>query len=492
MKASNDLCDPGLHLFVDDAEIQDRPGFIRKVQSPQRLSDPVLEPDRPWEGRAVQLWGSVLYDGEEGRFKMWYYSINEALYKRTGTGHFICYATSKDGVVWDKPELGAVPCEGSRANNIVYPPPEVPQKWGMDPWGVVLDPGERDPARRYKMGMYQQRPEGDSPETADMDVAQRHQVRKTLFAQMRDQHGMYAAFSPDGIHWTAGADICVPRGGDAGTLVYDPMQRRYIATTRRYNTLTDHFALEWKEYRRVAAMSTSRDFVEWTPLQTVLKPDDLDEPRDQIYVMTPFVYGNQYLGFVGMLHSATELGPVQLASARELEHWQRVGRREEFFPVGGPGSWDGAWATMSANPPVLVGNTLYMWYSGRPQAHGTAGLFTSSIGLATLRKDGFAALRCGIRGGALMSEPVTVTGSKLFLNATCLFGRVRVRVIDDFAAPEGYDLDLCNGLENTDRTGCPITWGADGKDLTPFVGRQVRLHIEADNATSLYSYRFGH
>jgi hypothetical protein len=447
-----------------------------------------LEPDRPWEGRAVQLWGSVLYDDDEDLFKMWYYSINDDLYRRTGHGHFMCYATSKDGISWDKPELGIAPCEGSSANNIVYPTPE--QSFGMDPWGVIKDPREEDPARRYKMGMYQQRPTADAPEEdPDMDREARNALRKILFDKIRDHHGMYAAYSPDGIHWTLDDRNCVPRSGDAGTLVYDPMHQRYMAVSRRYESLTDHFVLEWKQWRRVIALSTSEDFVHWTPLKTILKPDDYDDPFDQMYVMTPFVYGNQYIGFIGMLHSATELGPVQLATARDIAHWHRVGRREEFLPVGSPGTWDGAWSSLSSNPPALKGDTLYMWYSGRPQAHGTEGKFTSSIGLVTLRKDGFVALRCGIRGGEMMTEPVEVTGPNLSINAICLFGRVQVRVIDDVSVPEGYDFTACNGLESRDETDCPITWGTEQRDLAPFVGKKIRLHIQADNATSLYSYR---
>ena len=90
-----------------------------------------------------------------------------------------------------------------------------------------------------------------------------------------------------------------------------------------------------------------------------------------------------------------------------------------------------------------------------------------------------------------MTEPVTVSGPKLFLNATCEFGRVRVRVIDDFSVAEGYDFDDCQGLERADEVSFEITYGEEGKDLTQFVNRQVRLHIEAENAASLYSYRFG-
>ena len=258
-----------------------------------------------------------------------------------------------------------------------------------------------------------------------MSREERNTLRKVLFDKIRDHHGMYAAFSSDGIHWILDDRNCVPRSGDAGTFVYDPMHQRYMAVSRRYESLTDHFVLEWKQWRRVIALSTSKDFVHWTPLKTILKPDDFDDPVDQFYVMTPFVYGSQYIGFIGLLHSATELGPVQLATARDIGHWHRVGRREEFLPVGSPGAWDGAWSSLSSNPPALIGDTLYMWYSGRPQAHGTEGRFTSSIGMVTLRKDGFVAFRCGIRGGELMTEPVEVKGPRLSVNATCCSAEYR-------------------------------------------------------------------
>ena len=159
--------------------------------------------------------------------------------------------------------------------------------------------------------------------------------------------------------------------------------------------------------------------------------------------------------------------------------------------MGPPGSWDGAWVSLAGNPIVLVGDRLYFWYSGKPQAHGTAGMAEAAIGVLTLRKDGFVALRSGIRGGDLMTEPVEVTGPKLYLNALSYFGGVRIRVIEDVSVPSGYSFEECNGLERGDETEFEITWGEERRDLTSLVGRKVRLHIQADNATSLFSYRFG-
>ncbi len=494
IKNLHQLYDPGLHLFFDDETIQDHPGFVRKVQQPQRLqAQPVLRPDRSWEGTSVQSKISVLYDEEEDLFKMWYFTVDIASYRKGGGGIYVCYATSKDGIRWERPELSLVPIEGAAANNIVFPTREMPSAWGFDPWGVIKDPKETDPARRYKFGMYQQRPSpADSDiETPNMNREQKNRARKKLMRAIEDKHGMYAAFSPDGIHWTLGTEMLVARGGDAGSLVYDPLSQSYLAVTRRYETIMDHYILEWRKYRRVIALSSSPDFVRWSPLDTVLKPDDFDDPGDQMYVMTPLAYGNQYLGLVTMLHSSTELGTVQLASARDLKHWRRVGRRQAFLPVGPPGSWDGAWVSLAGNPVVLKGDRLYFWYSGKSQAHGTEGMARAAIGVATLRKDGFVAMRSGIRGGELMTEPVEVQQPKLYLNAFSYFGRVRIRVIENVSVPKGYSFEQCNGLERGDETDFEITWGKDRKDLSPFLGKKIRLHIQADNATSLFSYRFG-
>jgi hypothetical protein len=96
-------------LFVDDALIDQASGLSKVVTRPEKFIDnPVLRPDRPWEPRlgekgahGVGLAGqSVLYDPDERCFKMWY------LCSGPPGRSFWCYATSADGLRWDKPELG--------------------------------------------------------------------------------------------------------------------------------------------------------------------------------------------------------------------------------------------------------------------------------------------------------------------------------------------------------------------------------------------------
>ena len=80
-------------------------------------------------------------------------------------GHNLCYATSTDGLQWDKPELGFVEFEGSTANNILLQD----VSWTHC---VLKDDADADGDRRYKLLYW--------PE---------------------DGSGIYAAFSPDGVHW---------------------------------------------------------------------------------------------------------------------------------------------------------------------------------------------------------------------------------------------------------------------------------------------------
>ena len=490
---SEDLYDPGLHLFVDDVEVQDHPGFVRKVQQPARVqAEPVLCPDRPWEGHAVQMWGSVLYDAEETLFKMWYFTHGPA-----GSGNagrkFMCYATSEDGVKWHKPELGVYSWQGSSANNIEYPTPETPLDAGsVHAWGIVKDLNEQDPSRRYKMGFYQERP----GRVARADITKTPAERKVYFQSILDRHGMYAAHSPDGVHWTLDEELCIPRAGDGGAVVYDPGHRRFVAVSRRHNTIADHFVLRWKQYRKVVALSTSADFLHWTPLQTALKPDDFDDGRDQFESMTPFAYGNQYLGFLAVFLTSTGQGATELATARDILHWQRVARHEEFLSIGSPGAWDNGWVSSSLNPPVLKDSRLHIWYSGM-RRHGSDHKFEAAIGLATLRKDGFVAL-CTGGPAELMTEPVRVEAPRLYVNASVFGtkrsaenGRIRARVVCDTQVPEGFSIEDCNGLVRDDQTDFELTWGEERRNLSEFKGGKVRLHIQADAPANLYSYRFG-
>ncbi len=112
---------------------------VRVNQAQKHADGPVIRPDRVWEKNMVLTHGSVLYDPEDGTFKMWY---------MCGGGH-VAYATSEDGLTWEKPELDVVLWRGRRTN-IVIERGEFGHYYEIS--GVWKDEGDQDPGRRYKMG----------------------------------------------------------------------------------------------------------------------------------------------------------------------------------------------------------------------------------------------------------------------------------------------------------------------------------------------------
>ena len=147
------------HLVLD-ARVIDRSDNARLsvMAAAKSAANPLFGEDRPWEMRFDNLYPNVLWDAEEERYKCWYSSFcvdyrshGMTLEQRQSTLYdsppdremAVCYATSRDGIGWQKPDLGLVHYRGSRANNMLLRGPH-----GA---GVLKDARETDPARRYKM-----------------------------------------------------------------------------------------------------------------------------------------------------------------------------------------------------------------------------------------------------------------------------------------------------------------------------------------------------
>ena len=136
-------------LFVDAYIIQSLTDARQVLNQAQKHPEsPALKQDRPWEGNLIQT-GAVLYDGDAKLFKMWYYT-GQYFARLTPNGPVTetvegsrrrAYAFSRDGVHWEKPNLGRVEFQGSRDNNLLPEESPPPFYW---------DPHETDPAKRFK------------------------------------------------------------------------------------------------------------------------------------------------------------------------------------------------------------------------------------------------------------------------------------------------------------------------------------------------------
>jgi hypothetical protein len=106
-----------LELFVDDYLIESMTNVTQTLHSPQRR-ETVLTFDKPWEG-AVSSFPVVFQDGDI--YRLYYYGME------WGVPSKICYAESRDGINWTRPNLGICEFQGSKDNNIIITDPPMEQ-----------------------------------------------------------------------------------------------------------------------------------------------------------------------------------------------------------------------------------------------------------------------------------------------------------------------------------------------------------------------------
>ena len=108
-----------LELMVDDYLIQRITGGAELRLHRPTERERVFVHDVPWEGNRT-LYHTVFQEGD--LYKMYYRGSQIDL---PDSGNYsipydvICYAESKDGIHWKRPELGLVEFKGSKKNNII-------------------------------------------------------------------------------------------------------------------------------------------------------------------------------------------------------------------------------------------------------------------------------------------------------------------------------------------------------------------------------------
>jgi hypothetical protein len=480
-------------LFLDDYIIESLDNVSRKLnQATKYEGNPVLtaapKGDPSWEAGGRVGFSSVLFDEEDRIFKMWY-----GLYVPTAQDDMegvMAYATSRDGIHWQKPSLGLVERDGSRDNNVLRA-----CEGGQN--AVFKDLHESDPEKRYKM----------------------------LFLR---GGAVCAAHSADGLQWTdynEGEEVIFhPPGHDSQPVAYwDEGLGKYVAIIRdrlgkikevREGLVTDPEARQgWRQLwggegmkrspenhsiRRVG-QAESDDFVHWTPMRTVVGPDAHDPLNvDQFYNMEVIPYGPLRIGLMTVFSYDPVFcrGTPQLTYSWDGMNWHRGGNREVFIPLGqNPGDFD--WGSIyPAQGPIVVGDEIWIYYIGAGFSHNyewiemppAAQGVPSSIGLARLRLDGFVSLNAGTGEGVLTTKPLIFRGDRLVLNADGSRGHVLVEILDTQGKPiPGYGKQDCDAFR-ADEIRHPVTW--KGKtNLKALGGKAIKLRFYLERA-KLYSFSF--
>lgn len=450
--------DVGRQLFVDEFLIA-QTDLKRQSHKPAKYAgNPILKPETELElngtknAIACPKSGGVWWNPAQRQFQMWY---------EAGWINTICYATSRDGLHWERPSLDIQP----GTNRVL------PLDMKCDSWTVVLDYETDDPAQRYKM--YVRGPGGQQPGTSMV--------------------------SADGIHWTHPVESGPT--GDRSTMFYNPFRQKWVYSLRSsYRGRSRHY---WEcDDFLAGAKWLAHDPVVWAAADRLDPPDPAIGETAQLYNLDAVAYESLMLGFFEMhlgppnekcmqmgLPKITEL---QFAYSRDGFHWHRPDRtpaiRAERRDV-----WDRGYVQSLGNLCCVRGDWIWFYYIGfqgdttrtSPNWLQNGMYDRGATGLAFLRRDGFASMEAGEQAGTLTTRPVRFTGSHLFVNADTRQGNLRAEILDEGGRPiEPFTLDHCQGVK-ADSTLAPITW--TGGDLSTLRDRPVRFRFTLQNG-SLYSF----
>ena len=183
---------------------------------------------------------------------------------------------------------------------------------------------------------------------------------------------------------------------------------------------------------------------------------------------------------------------LALSYSRDGRHWLRPQDRRPFIPLGDAGSWESDYSVSSYTAPVHVGDELYIYYTStrNPERYTkdpNAPWPSQQVGLARLRRDGFASLNAGEQPGRIMTRPLTFKGKSLFVNADVADGGwVKAAVLSrDSEAMSEFALDNSIALTKDTIRGA-MMWKTK-KELVPPVDDHVRIEIHLKNS-NLYSF----
>lgn len=461
---------PFKYLFVDDRWIASTYAVHRQIGSfAKDPANPVLVPDRPWEGNGVYCFGTCL---EEDRLRLWYqvYVFNDPNVDtryRTAVG----YAESDDGKLWQKPAVGI-------EHPVLGPTNLVALSSGRSHLcspAVVRDAYDPDPRRRYKMLYFDSMHEDDlskqgSPFPKCPDVPGWRGL---------EGEGLFTLTSPDGIVWHRKPQPIDGSPCDASSLALLD-DGRFLATFKTSVRDDRHF--------RVVAESISRDFEAWSEARIVLEPDWHDPPGTEFYGMTAFEYHGNRLGFLWIYHNTPDDKhmDVQLVSWTAQEGWQRTAARETILTIGERGSWDGGSVVTATSP--LVGpradpSALWLFYGGGNVRHDDSRYRRDAIGLARLRIDGFAAMVSSYFPGVLTTNPLVPNAGGLRINANTRHGSLMVTVRDNRSSRL---LGQSRPIVGRDDTMLQVEWASP---WTWEPGATITLEFALHQAT-LYSFWF--
>lgn len=451
-----------LELFTDYYLIDNLDNVSLKLHEPIDKGS-VLKFDKSWEG-PFSAYCTVIKDNN--LFRLYYRGVPTAGKDGRADEH-TCYAESKDGINWIKPNLKIYEIEGTLNNNVILAN-AAPVTHNFSPF-VDTKKGV-NPKHKYKaLGG----------------------LEKT---------GLIPYVSEDGIHWENLRKEPVINGRKSdfdsqNVAFWSEEEQLYICYYRTWVSEND------KRYRLVAR-TTSKDFLNWT---NPVEMNFGDTPLEQLYTnqtspyfRAPHIYISVAARFMKNRQVISEEEAKKLnvnpkyfndcsdaifMTTRGGNKYDRTFMESFIRPGIGLQNW-----VSRSNYPALnivqTGADEMSIYMNQDYAQPTAHLHRYA-----LRIDGFVSVNAPYKGGEIITKPFRFSGEKLYLNfSTSAAGFVKVEILDLAGNKiNGFELEnsteiIGNEIEKA------VSWN-ENPDLKELNGKPVRLHFVMKDA-DLYSIRF--
>jgi hypothetical protein len=479
-------------IMASDFELLDLVAW-RIEQGKEDPSNPLLEPEMPWDLGGVFAHGTVLHDPIDGLWKAWQVSTPPSEQKGEDPNkwhqlRYLTYLESEDGVSWTRPELSFVQNAGYEKTNIL-----------MDTWSsyasVNIDPKRPWPYEMFVML---------DPLLYGMGSAQIEGLPLPS-GEKKHPYGIYRFKSKDGKAWKAiegpinleTADTCQ---------IYRTADGQYVAFHKTERPAFPGGVTPWDIADggvRMIGRRTSKDGSTWSdPTALVLTPDWRDSADTQFMELAPLAVPGGYVATATVYHNYSQRIDLQWAASRDGITWWRP-NREPALPNPPLGEYGGGmiWPMQT---PIVDGNDLHVYYAGNESLHGdlfntknsgprylkSSGDFLSRLSSslpnysalcrATWTADRLWALAPAIGGpfeGTATTRPQSLAGKKLLVNvATRRGGELRVELLDSGRNMiPGFSRDDCQPIRG-DHHATEVSWA--GGTEAPNKATKIRFILK--------------
>ncbi len=463
-KTKNEVIQMGnrREIFVDHYLI-DTLKNIQIIKHTPHDEGPALFLNQPWEGIFCG-YSTIIKSDSLYRF---YYRGSPTVGKDGTNSETTCMAESRDGIHWQKPEVGLYEIAGSFKNNVILAN-DAPASHNFSPF-LDTNPYAK-PEEKYK----------------------------ALAGMGGPGQGLRAFVSPDGVHWRKLINEFVMTKGafdSQNVAFWSQSEHCYVCYLRS-------FVGGGFDGIRSASRTTSDDFIHWSePVPMTYG----NTPTEQIYTQqtSPYFRAPQIYVAIGarFMPGRQVLTEEQ---AKELhvdpEYFKDCSDAFLMTTRGGsvydrtfmeafirPGIGMGNWVSRSNYPALNVvqtGTEEMSIYIEQDYAQPTIHLHRYS-----LRLDGFTSLSAPYKGGEMITKPFTFSGHELEINySTSAAGEIRFELQDENGvAIPGHTLEDSQTIIGNELSRIVI-WKGSG-DLQNLISKTVRLRIQMKDA-DLFSLRF--